>query len=97
MIVFLALWFGGWFWGIAGVVMAVPTLVALKVVAENSAHGSPLTEFLSPNEGQLRRLAPATAKAARSGLQGVGVAARKGDAESGARAGRGVELKARIE
>ncbi len=49
MLVFLALWFGGWFWGIAGIVMAVPALVALKVVAENSQRGRPLTEFLGPN------------------------------------------------
>lgn len=49
VIVFLALWFGGWFWGIAGIVLAVPTLVALKVVAQHSVHGLPLLEFLSPN------------------------------------------------
>jgi predicted PurR-regulated permease PerM len=49
VIVFLALWVGGWFWGIAGIVMAVPALVALKVVAEHSARGLPLLEFLSPN------------------------------------------------
>ena len=48
IIVFLALWFGGWFWGIAGIVMAVPCLVALKVAAEHSAQGTPLVEFLSP-------------------------------------------------
>ena len=48
IIVFLALWFGGWFWGIAGIVMAVPCLVALKVAAEHSVHGTPLVEFLSP-------------------------------------------------
>ena len=49
VIVFLALWVGGWFWGIAGIVMAVPGLVALKVVAEHSERGLPLLEFLSPN------------------------------------------------
>ncbi len=49
VIVFLALWFGGWFWGVAGVVMAVPGLVALKVAAEHSQHGLPLQAFLSPN------------------------------------------------
>jgi predicted PurR-regulated permease PerM len=49
MIVFLALWFGGWFWGIAGIVMAVPALVSLKVVAAHSLRGKPLTEFLGPN------------------------------------------------
>jgi predicted PurR-regulated permease PerM len=50
IIVFLALWFGGWFWGVAGIVMAVPTLVSLKVVAQHSRFGRPLTEFLSPEE-----------------------------------------------
>lgn len=49
IIVFLALWVGGWFWGIAGIVLAVPSLVALKVVAEHSDQGTPLLEFLSPN------------------------------------------------
>lgn len=49
IMVFLALWFGGWFWGIAGVVLAVPGLVALKVVAEHSRHGTPLLAFLSPS------------------------------------------------
>jgi predicted PurR-regulated permease PerM len=48
MLVFLALWFGGLFWGIAGVVLATPLLAALKVIAENSAHGRPLVDFLSP-------------------------------------------------
>jgi len=50
IMVFLALWFGGWFWGIAGIVIAIPTLVSLKVVAEQSRAGKPLQEFLSPNE-----------------------------------------------
>jgi predicted PurR-regulated permease PerM len=49
IIVFLALWFGGWFWGVAGIVIAIPSLVALKVVAEESVGGHPLHEFLSPN------------------------------------------------
>jgi predicted PurR-regulated permease PerM len=97
MIVFLALWFGGWFWGVAGIVMAVPALVALKVVSANSLDGSPLAEFLSPNEGQLRRLAPVAkaAMAARSGLPGLGAATRKGDAERRASAARSVELETR--
>ena len=49
MLVFLALWFGGLFWGIAGVVLATPTLAALKVIAENSTRGRPLIDFLSPH------------------------------------------------
>jgi predicted PurR-regulated permease PerM len=48
MLVFLALWFGGLFWGIAGIVLATPALAALKVAAENSSHGKPLVDFLSP-------------------------------------------------
>jgi predicted PurR-regulated permease PerM len=51
MLVFLALWFGGLFWGIAGVVLATPALAALKVIAENSAHGRQLVDFLSPQSG----------------------------------------------
>ena len=33
LIVFLAVWIGGWLWGIPGIVLAVPTLVALKAAA----------------------------------------------------------------
>jgi predicted PurR-regulated permease PerM len=50
IIVSLALWFGGWFWGIAGIVIAVPGLVALKVIAEHTREAEPLVEVLSPNE-----------------------------------------------
>jgi predicted PurR-regulated permease PerM len=49
MLVFLALWFGGFFWGIAGIILATPTLVALKVVATHAAGGKQLLEFLSPH------------------------------------------------
>jgi predicted PurR-regulated permease PerM len=48
MLVFLALWFGGLFWGVAGVILATPALVALKVIAKRSADGKPLADFLSP-------------------------------------------------
>jgi predicted PurR-regulated permease PerM len=94
LIVFLALWFGGWFWGIAGVIMAVPSLVALKVAAADSQRGGPLAEFLSPGERHLDRLTAGAAGklASRSGSRGVGVAARKADPEGRARAGRGVDL-----
>jgi predicted PurR-regulated permease PerM len=61
IIVFLALWFGGWFWGIAGIVIAVPTLVSLKVVAQHSAEGHALTELLGPQEPIRRRSAVAAA------------------------------------
>jgi predicted PurR-regulated permease PerM len=48
MLVFLALWFGGLFWGVAGIVLATPTLVALKVIAKLSQGGKPIVDFLSP-------------------------------------------------
>ena len=56
IIVFLALWFGGWFWGIPGIALAIPSLVALKVAAEHSEHGAPLVAFLSPITGKRLRL-----------------------------------------
>jgi predicted PurR-regulated permease PerM len=52
IIVFLALWFGGWFWGIPGIILAIPTLVALKVAAEHSQRGTALVEFLSPSKAK---------------------------------------------
>lgn len=53
LIVFLALWFWGWFWGIPGIIIAVPSLITLKVIAEHSKNGKPLEEFLgrTPNRG----------------------------------------------
>ena len=48
ILVFLAIWFGGWFWGVAGIVIAAPSLVALKVAASHSENAAPVVEFLSP-------------------------------------------------
>ena len=33
-IVLLGLWFGGWLWGVAGVALATPILVSVKVAAQ---------------------------------------------------------------
>jgi predicted PurR-regulated permease PerM len=49
LIILLAVWFGFWFWGIPGVMLAVPLLVALKVAAEHVEGWRPVREFLSPN------------------------------------------------
>jgi predicted PurR-regulated permease PerM len=49
ILVFLAVWFGGWFWGVAGIVIAVPSLVALKVAATHSEHAGTVVAFLSPS------------------------------------------------
>jgi predicted PurR-regulated permease PerM len=53
MLVFLSLWFGGLFWGVAGIILATPALVALKVVAKRSGGGKPLADFLSPGDTNL--------------------------------------------
>jgi predicted PurR-regulated permease PerM len=50
LLVFLALWFGGLFWGIAGIILATPTLVAIKVIASIAVGCEPLLEFLSPHK-----------------------------------------------
>jgi predicted PurR-regulated permease PerM len=49
LLIFLGLWFGGLFWGIAGVILATPALLTLKVVAENATRGKSVMEFLGPN------------------------------------------------
>lgn len=50
LLIFLGLWFGGLFWGIAGIILATPALVALKVIAENADSGKSMLEFLGPND-----------------------------------------------
>ncbi|MEA3138394.1 MAG: hypothetical protein QOK23_563 [Gammaproteobacteria bacterium] len=67
VLVFLALWFGGFFWGIAGIILATPTLVAVKVVAAHcSSAGQQLLDFLSPhNDDKEDAPAPARVSASR--------------------------------
>lgn len=50
LVILLAVWFGFWFWGVAGVLLAVPSLVALKVAAEHKPSWSRVLDFLAPNE-----------------------------------------------
>jgi predicted PurR-regulated permease PerM len=51
-IIFIALWFGGWFWGVAGIIVAIPSLIALKVAAEHHRHGAALVAFLTPGQSE---------------------------------------------
>jgi len=60
LLIFLGLWFGGMFWGIAGVILATPVLVALKVMAENALDGHSMLQFLGPNDSGSER--PGTLK-----------------------------------
>jgi predicted PurR-regulated permease PerM len=50
LLIFLALWFGGLFWGVAGVILATPALLTLKVIAEHALSGKSVMEFLGPND-----------------------------------------------
>lgn len=50
LLIFLSLWFGGLFWGIAGVILATPALLTLKVIAEHALGGKSVMEFLGPND-----------------------------------------------
>ena len=47
LVVFLSLWFGGWLWGIAGVALAVPLLVAAKALRLELGASEP-TEAAGP-------------------------------------------------
>lgn len=48
--ILLALAFWGWFWGVIGIVVAVPLLVILKVVSGHVNSLSPIGEFLGESE-----------------------------------------------
>ncbi len=48
IVVFVALWVGGWLWGIPGVIFALPVLLAAKVAAAHSENGALLARFLGP-------------------------------------------------
>jgi len=46
VVIFLALSFFGWMWGIAGAVMAVPIMVVFKIFCDHSEPLAPIGEFL---------------------------------------------------
>ncbi|MEM7677076.1 MAG: AI-2E family transporter [Myxococcota bacterium] len=50
--VFLTLIFWGWLWGIPGALLAVPVLVAVKVIADNFDRLEPLSNFLAGRKEQ---------------------------------------------
>jgi predicted PurR-regulated permease PerM len=55
LLIFLGLWFGGLFWGIAGIILATPLLVTLKVIAESGKASRPIMEFMGPNDQTAER------------------------------------------
>jgi predicted PurR-regulated permease PerM len=69
LVILLAVWFGYGFWGIPGMVLATPALVALKVAAQYQPSWRVVGDFLTPNDfwhpKSLKRLRrPARADAA---------------------------------
>lgn len=46
-VIFLALFFWGWLWGIAGALLAIPLLLSMKIVCDNSRRLRPLGELMS--------------------------------------------------
>jgi hypothetical protein len=49
LVVLLAVWFGYGFWGIPGMVLAMPAVVALKVAAQYQPNWGTVRDFLAPN------------------------------------------------
>jgi predicted PurR-regulated permease PerM len=50
LVVLLAVWFGYGFWGIPGMLLAMPVVVAVKVAAQNQPSWRTVRDFLSPDE-----------------------------------------------
>jgi len=50
LVILLAVWFGYGFWGIAGMLLATPALVALKVAAQYQPTWHTVRDFLAPND-----------------------------------------------
>jgi predicted PurR-regulated permease PerM len=55
IVVLVALWLGAWIWGIAGMVVALPILVATKVAASRSQNGAAVVRVLSPSGGRTQQ------------------------------------------
>jgi len=60
LVVLLAVWFGYGFWGIPGMLLAMPVVVAIKVAAQYQPAWKTVGDFLAPNghwrAGSLRRV-----------------------------------------
>jgi predicted PurR-regulated permease PerM len=50
LVILLAVWFGYGFWGIPGMLLATPALVAIKVAAQYQPSWRTVRDFLTPND-----------------------------------------------
>jgi predicted PurR-regulated permease PerM len=80
LVILLAVWFGYGFWGIPGMLLATPALVALKVAAQYQPHWGTVRDFLTPNgywhPKSLKRLRKSNAAANKPDGTSGSVAAR---------------------
>jgi len=53
VIVFVALLFWGWLWGVWGLLLGVPIVMALKAVCERVEDLRPISEFLGYEDKQI--------------------------------------------
>jgi predicted PurR-regulated permease PerM len=84
LIIFLALWFWGWLWGVAGMVLATPFLIAMKAVSCQVPAMSRLTDILSPSSLPLATRAVAWRQQRRAGATAPAVS---GSREAAGRSG----------
>lgn len=54
LVVFIAVMFWGWMWGIIGVLLAVPVTMALKIICEHSQLLAPYAELLTARRDEKR-------------------------------------------
>jgi predicted PurR-regulated permease PerM len=47
IVLFISIWLAGWFWGVAGIVLATPVLIALKEIANRQTRPSVLKAVLN--------------------------------------------------
>ena len=47
LVVFLAVMFWGWIWGIVGVILAVPITMVLKIIGDHNSLLAPYSELLT--------------------------------------------------
>jgi predicted PurR-regulated permease PerM len=83
LVILLAVWFGYGFWGIPGMLLATPALVALKVAAQYQPSWQTVRDFLTPNEfwhpkslRRLRRSPPPAAPSVEKGAETESVPTR---------------------
>jgi predicted PurR-regulated permease PerM len=67
VVIFIAVAFWGWMWGIVGAIIAVPILIALKVFAEHVEGLHPLGQFLAARHHSTPAEPAALADGARAG------------------------------